>query len=165
MLRTSSEIYVAFIDVARKLNALDITPVLYGSLGIWVLTGGVPDGVDDMDILLPEQYLNASWSMVRKAVESLGYTQDTKHPHEFWKEVVRVSFDSLERVALLSHTDLRVLTPRQEDGADFKILSLNQLLQVYQGCLTLRKENGKARKDELRIAYLTDRLCSPSNVV
>ena len=98
-------LYDEFIIIAKSLNKeLDIIPVLYGSLGLEKVTG-VKFSPQDIDILVPLTYLEEKWSLLKSAIEHLGY--EVKKKGEKPSEIVRVNIwiDSIEDLKLFADVD------------------------------------------------------------
>ena len=53
----NEEKWKLFLKIARTLNRRGVTPLLYGSLGLWRRTGEAIFA-DDIDVLLPETWLS-----------------------------------------------------------------------------------------------------------
>ncbi len=60
------KLYNEFINIAKTLNKeLDITPLLYGSLGLEKVTG-LNFSPEDIDILIPLIFLEEKWKNLKK---------------------------------------------------------------------------------------------------
>lgn len=119
-----------FLSVAKELNAIGVTPLLYGSLGLEVLLK-TDLRAEDIDILIPEVYLNAQWQTVVSMMDSLGCILYDLHEHAFQKEGVSIAFASIEE--LVSFADVHVCAKhlRTENGVSFYLLTPEAYLKVY----------------------------------
>ena len=87
-----------FLDNARLLQkSFDITPLLYGSLGLEYLTGEDLNS-DDIDILIYEKYLTDRQDEFRDTLEKEGYVLADEHEHTFCKDGVCYSYASIEEL-------------------------------------------------------------------
>ena len=85
----------AFAENARLLQETwGIVPLLYGSLGLEVLTGEVLQA-DDVDVLIPGEYLDARWAEFVAVLAQHGYALADAHEHEFEKNLRAVEAESL----------------------------------------------------------------------
>ena len=72
-----------FIDNASLLSEnFDITPLLYGSLGLEYLTGCNLES-DDIDILIPKAFVTDRWDEFCAVLENSGYILIDEHEHTF----------------------------------------------------------------------------------
>ena len=63
-----------FLEIAGKLNEkLGVTPLLFGSLGLEQRLGANLNA-DDIDVLIPEEYLDEKWAMLMEVMTTLGYS-------------------------------------------------------------------------------------------
>lgn len=139
--------YEEFIDIARLLNkAFDITPVLYGSLGLEI-SSGISFDPQDIDILVPGVYLHEKWDGFRAEIERTGYTLNDLHEHEFVRERAKIAFAEEEGLLDFARVDANRLATMSAEGVLYRILTLEDYLVVYEKCLTdgyrRAKNNGK----------------------
>ena len=88
----------AFLQIAESLNKeFDIVPLLYGSLGLEQRLGVNLDA-DDVDVLIPEEYLTDNWDCITKIMGEKGYTLYDVHEHAFEKDGLSVAFASIENL-------------------------------------------------------------------
>ncbi|SDT30400.1 Nucleotidyl transferase of unknown function [Paenibacillaceae bacterium GAS479] len=121
--------------MARVLNnELDIAPVLYGSLGLQ-FTSGIDLEPQDIDVLVPLEYLQEKWDLLQQAVEKIGYTFVDLHEHEFRKEGFKLAFAFIEDLADFANVDYKKLERIELDGAKFQALRLEDYLKVYSKSL------------------------------
>lgn len=149
--------YNEFIEVCRIINEkLGVTPVLFGSLGLEVLTSS-DFYADDIDVLVPEIYLNNNWGKLKKVVEKLGYIFIDLHEHEFKKNDVKLAFGVEESLIDFADVDYGKLEIIRDGSARFKLLDPNEYLKVYnksyKDSYRRDKNNGK---DRIKIKFLEE---------
>ena len=149
----------AFIENARLLQEeMQITPLLYGSLGLEYLTKEKLSA-DDIDILIPEIYLTEQWAAFRAMLERNGYCLIDEHEHTFDKNGVHLSYarlEELESFVGIAVPDILIL---EADNIRFRLLTLEQYLKVY----TASSKDGyrmnvKEKKDQEKIDFIRSRL-------
>ena len=124
-------LYDEFLIIAQKLNEnLDIIPVLYGSLGLKVISD-IEFYPQDIDMLIPLEYLKDKWGLLRNTIEELEYDLVDLHEHEFHKEGVKIAFSFEEDLLPFAGIDYTKLKVINEDGIKYKVLSLEDYLKVY----------------------------------
>ena len=148
-----------FLDNARLLQkSFDITPLLYGSLGLEYLTGEDLNS-DDIDILIYEKYLTDRWDEFRATLEKEGYVLADEHEHTFCKGVVYYSYASIEELetfAGISESEIEVKT---EDNISFRLLSLEQYLTVYKkSSKDGYRVNVRNKKDNEKIKFIEEKM-------
>ncbi len=145
-----------FIRVTKILNKWGITPVLYGSLGLYQIIEPL-NPVDDIDYLIPETYLKDRWLDFKGYLESMGFRMDDEHEHEFSHKEIEgwIAFGSLEESKQHSGLTIEKLTPVDKQGARFYVLDASQYLRAYEASLkdNYRKER-KGDADNQKIAAL-----------
>ena len=149
-----------FLDNAALLSSrFGITPLLYGSLGLEVLTGA-PLHADDIDILIPEAYVSGDlWPAFRAALEDCGYVLVDAHEHTFLKDGVAYSYASLEGLRDFAGISISEIEIRTAPQARYMLLSLEQYLRVYQkSAQDGYRMNVKEKKDQEKIELIQSRL-------
>lgn len=143
-----------FENVRLLKEKFGIIPLMYGSLGLEYITGKSLDA-DDIDILIPEIFLNEHWSEFKEFLTDRGYILFDKHEHTFQKDDVFYSYASVEELesfAGINISDIRLAT---NDDVRFRLLSLEQYLNVYMASskdgyrINIRK-----KKDQEKIAFI-----------
>lgn len=120
-----------FIKIAHTLNKeLNITPVLYGSLGLQKETG-INFSPQDIDILVPLIYLNEKWSILKKELEQLGYELVDLHEHEFQKNDIKIGVAYMEDLQTFADVDYKHLKKEEVEGVTYKTLTVRDYLKVY----------------------------------
>lgn len=149
----------AFFHNAELLwNYLGITPLLYGSLGLELITGESLNA-DDIDVLVPEAFLTDRWTLFRSFLESKGYKLTDEHEHSFEKDGIAFSYASLEELEVFAGVPIDQIEIRRQKGIPYRILSLSQYLSVYRAS---EKDgyriNVRKKKDAEKIAFIESRL-------
>lgn len=125
-------LYEEFNDIARHLNkSLNITPVLYGSLGLEKATI-IAFQPQDIDILVPLTFLKEKWDLLKATMENLGYELVDLHEHEFMKNEIKVGIAFIEDLKPFANVDYNHLKTIEDNGAIYHVLSISDYLKVYQ---------------------------------
>lgn len=122
-----------FLENAEMLNdKFNIVPLLYGSLGLEVLTKSSLNA-DDIDILIPQVFVTGDkWTEFKLFLESHGYTLIDEHEHTFRKNDIDYSYASIEGLKEFAGIDICNIEIRNISGTKSMLLSLEQYLKVYQ---------------------------------
>lgn len=147
----------AFLENAILLaNSSDITPLLYGSLGLEYLTGKSLNA-DDIDILIPKTFLTDRWNDFQYVLSRNGYTLIDEHEHTFEKNGIHYSYaqiEELENFAGILIDDIKIVTV---DELSFKLLSLPQYLKVYTASAKDGyRANVRNKKDNEKIKFIEE---------
>ena len=148
-------LYEEFIRICKTLNGqLQITPVLYGSLGLGKVaqTDFLPQ---DIDILVPRVYLEERWDELLEIMGQLGYSLADLREHEFSNGETQIGFafaEDLKRFADVAYQELETV---EESGAAYHVLTAGDYLKVY----TKSAQDGYRRtknnqKDLEKLEYL-----------
>lgn len=150
-------LYQAFKILARNLNeTLDIIPVLYGSLGLERATG-IDFEPQDIDVLVPLEFLEEKWDMLKSLMESLGYELVDIHEHEFKKQNIKVGIAFIEDLKQFADIDYNHLEKVEDKGASYFILSIPDYLKVYKKSLIDGyRQSKKNKQDKKKIEILED---------
>ncbi|MCT2536883.1 hypothetical protein NC661_16555 [Aquibacillus koreensis] len=74
------DLYEELVRVAKNLNEqLEITRLLFGSLGLEKVTGLTFDPHQDIDVLVPLTYLQEKWPLFKEAMQLVGCTSRTAY--------------------------------------------------------------------------------------
>jgi hypothetical protein len=144
-----------FLEIAKQINTeLECVPVLYGSLGLWRIAKH-PFHVDDVDILVPDEFMKAKWPLLQNLVESQGYTLVSLREHEFDKSGQKVAFAGFTALVDDLGINLDGLKTSEESGARFRELSLENFLAAYEYSLddSYRKDV-RMKKDLDKIDFI-----------
>lgn len=148
--------YDCFIKNAEMLNSnFNIVPLLYGSLGLEVLTN-TPLNADDIDILIPEVYVTGGkWNEFKTLLENNGYVLIDENEHTFRKDGVDYSYASVEGLKDFADIDLHDIEIRNVSNTKFMLLSLQQYLKVYQkSSQDGYRMNVKEKQDNKKIEFI-----------
>ena len=148
-----------FLENARLLSdKLDIVPLLYGSLGLEYLTGGVL-GADDIDILIPRVFITDRWYEFKALLEAQGYVLTDEHEHTFSRDGVAYSYADIEDLDPFADIRMKDIEMREADGVRFLLLSLEQYLAVYQkSSKDGYRVNVRQKKDVDKIRFIESKL-------
>ena len=148
-----------FFENAKLLNeALGITPLMYGSLGLEYLTGENLNA-DDIDILIPQRFIFENWNDLCAVLEKNGYTLIDIHEHEFMKDGVYYAYAAIDGMEDFAGVPVEEIASYENETARFKLLSLEQYLNVY---LASSKDGYRVdireKKDFEKIAFIQNLL-------
>lgn len=144
-----------FLSVAERLNKeLQIVPLLYGSLGLEQRLKTDLDA-EDIDVLIPQVYLNEKWKQLATLMEENGYVLYDLREHAFEKAGISVAFASLENLTPFAGIDLTSIPVTEEAGVHYSLLTLQDYLKVY----TASSKDGyrktkKNKQDEQKIELI-----------
>ena len=153
--------YLKFLLNARELNEkFNITPLLYGSLGLEILSDSSLNA-DDIDILIPEVYVKGEkWIDFKAYLESNGYVLIDEHEHTFRKSNTDFSYASIENLKEFAGIDIGDIGKKQDNDADYLLLSLEQYLRVYEkSSQDGYRVNKKEKQDNAKIKFINARIC------
>ncbi|MBQ5320418.1 MAG: hypothetical protein J6K17_15130 [Oscillospiraceae bacterium] len=120
-----------FLQIAKELNeVLGITPLLFGSLGLEQRLGANLNA-DDIDVLIPEEYLDEKWDMLIEVMTTLGYSLYDVHEHAFKKDGVSAAFASIENLVPFAGVNITRIPVVDENGVRYYLLGLEDYLKVY----------------------------------
>ncbi|MCA0147297.1 phosphoribosylanthranilate isomerase [Rossellomorea vietnamensis] len=152
-----------FIEIARKLNGIGITPLLMGSVGLEVVTGRSWDA-QDLDIHVPgdkrgwevpaETSIH-NWSEIVEHMNSMGYALIDLHEHEFSKDGLSVEFGIIDTLPEFAGVRMEDLEMHRKEEVTYYLLNPEQYLRVYEAS---SKDSYRAdqnnHKDLGKIEYL-----------
>lgn len=144
-----------FFSIAGRLNKdLHIVPLLYGSLGLEQRLQ-TDLNAEDIDLLLPEVYLNENWEQLVALMQENGYVLYDLHEHAFEKAGVRVAFASIEDLTPFAGVELTGIPVNEESGVRYFLLTLQDYLKVYTASAKdgYRKTK-KNKQDEQKIQLI-----------
>jgi len=151
-----------FLSNAALLNHhFGIIPLLYGSLGLEVLTGAFLNA-DDIDILIPQSYVTGNqWPAFRACLEACGYALVDEHEHTFRKDGTDYAYAAVEGLKDFAGIDIHEIGIRKTPQADYRLLSLAQYLRVYQrSSQDGYRMNVKEKKDREKIDFIQSRMAA-----
>lgn len=124
-----------FLQNAKIINVhFGVIPLLYGSLGLEILTG-MPLMAEDIDILVPKLFMSEKWEQFKSVLENNGYVLVDLHEHTFTKYGVEYSFADIEDLKLFANIDIEEIPILNKNDVEFKLLTLEQYLSVYKKSL------------------------------
>lgn len=151
----------AFYENCRLLNeAFGIVPLLYGSLGLGY-RAGADLGADDIDILLPKEFVGERWAEFCALLEKNGYALIDEHEHEFEKNGVKYAYARIEGLDSFAGVAPGDIGQMETENCRFLLLNLEQYLRVY----TASAHDGyrlevRGKKDADKIRFIKDRLAA-----
>ncbi|MGC9059578.1 MAG: hypothetical protein ACP5H3_04210 [Candidatus Aenigmatarchaeota archaeon] len=81
-----------FYEVARALNKTNIIPILFGSLGLYKAINKLEMKVNDIDILVQDEFTEKKWSKLCEIMKQLSFILKDEHEHEFERNGELVAF-------------------------------------------------------------------------
>lgn len=147
-----------FLQNVEMLNdKFNIVPLLYGSLGLEVLTN-TSLNADDIDILIPQVFVTGDkWPEFKLFLESHGYELIDEQEHTFCKDGVDYSYASNDGLKDFADIDICDIEIRNAKGSKFMLLSLEQYLKVYQkSSQDGYRMNVKEKQDNQKIEFIKE---------
>ncbi|WP_273852120.1 phosphoribosylanthranilate isomerase [Guptibacillus spartinae] len=128
-----------FLKITKKLNNIDIIPLLMGSVGLEVITSKSWNA-KDLDIhvpgdkrgweVAPELSIH-NWMDIVTIMNSMGYRLIDLHEHEFFDERLSVEFGIIDTLPSFAGVQLEDLEMQQHEGVRYYLLTPEQYLCVY----------------------------------
>ena len=148
-----------FLCVAESLNKkLDIVPLLFGSLGLEQRLH-TNLNADDIDVLIPEVFLNEKWNSIVAVMNDVGYVLYDLHEHAFEKSGLSLAFASIESLTPFAGIDVTKIPIIDEKGVFYYLLDLQDYLKVYTASSKYGyRKNVKNKKDEEKIKLINKAL-------
>ena len=154
-----------FLEIARELNQIGITPLLMGSVGLEERTGQDWQA-RDLDIHVPsdprgweapdEERIYRANELIAM-MSQLGYVLVDRHEHEFQKDGLSVEFGGLHSLPNFAGVELEDLEELETNGVRYYLPTLEQYLKIY---LASSKDSYRAdknnQKDFAKIDYLRE---------
>ena len=148
-----------FFENAKLLaERFEIIPLMYGSLGLEYITNENLN-VDDIDILIPEVFVNEKWEDFKSALIKNGYVLIDEREHTFQKNSICYSYAPIEELKSFAKINLLDIEIKINNGIQFRVLSLEQYLKVY----TASSKDGyrinvRQKKDNDKILFIQKHL-------
>ncbi len=144
-----------FLYIAELLNRqLNIVPLLFGSLGLEQRLH-TNLNADDIDILIPEVFMNEKWNNIVTIMNNNGYCLYDLHEHAFEKSGISVAFASIEDLMPFAGINLTKIPVIEETGICYYLLNLQDYLKVYiASSKDGYRKNTKNKKDEEKIELI-----------
>ena len=148
-----------FFENAKLLyDRFEVVPLMYGSLGLEYITNESLN-VDDIDILIPQIFINERWNEFKSFLISEKYALIDEREHTFQKNGISYSYASIEELEAFAKIRLSDIDEKATNEIRFKLPSLEQYLKVYRASAkdgyraTVRK-----KKDNEKIAFIERQL-------
>ena len=144
-----------FLYIAESLNKkLNIVPLLFGSLGLEERLN-TNLNADDIDVLIPEAFLNEKWDSIVTIMNDNGYVLYDLHEHAFENSGVSFAFASIESLMPFAGIDLTRIPVIEEKGVRYYLLTLQDYLKVYTASSKDGyRKNIKNKKDQEKIELI-----------
>lgn len=127
----SDELYSEFVRISKKLNhKLRVTPILYGSLGLELVTGH-HFSPQDIDILVPHRFISVEWDILKITMEELEYNMVDLHEHKFLRGRFEVGFSFEEDLMPFAEVDYNNLKVMKDRDVTYRLLTLKEYHRVY----------------------------------
>jgi hypothetical protein len=129
-----------FIKIAKKLNEINIIPLIMGSVGLEVVTGEYWDA-QDLDIHVPGEERGwevppecsiHNWDDIMKIMLSMNYRLIDLHEHEFSKNGLSVEFGIIDTLPEFAGVQLDELEIYQTGDVKYYLLTPKQYLCDYE---------------------------------
>ena len=150
----NKEKFGIFLEVARSLNKHGVTPVLFGSLGLYKAIGELHRKVNDIDFLVSDELLNGKWAQLLKIINGLRFILKDEHEHEFERNGEIIAFGKASDLVKVAKVDFKRLKVTNENGVKFKELSPEQYLNCYKFMLRdgyRQEKRGNADKEKITL--------------
>ena len=129
---TTTEKYNEFLKIANVLNTrLACTPLLFGSLGLSQRLG-TDLYPDDIDILLPREFLTDRWTELVALMHSLGYGLYDLHEHAFERQGLSAAFAELDGLADFAGVNPAEIPTITDGVIRYRLLTLADYRKVYE---------------------------------
>ena len=151
--------YELFLENAYILNnKFKIIPLLYGSLGLEILIDENLNS-DDVDVLIPEIFLNDRWDEFKNYLESINYELIDLNEHTFIFDNIKVSYASIENLYPFAGIKVEDINTYKVSDSLYKLLTLKQYLSVYEkSSLDGYRINKKEKQDTKKIELIKSKL-------
>ncbi len=128
-----------FLKIAKKLNGINIIPLLMGSVGLEVITSKSwhPQDIDihvpgdQRGWKVPPELSIHKWTDVRKVMQSMGYRLIDLYEHAFLKEGLLVEFGIIDTLPNFAGVQLEDLEMQHHGDVTYYLLRPEQYLSVY----------------------------------
>ena len=151
----NNKLFDTFLFVARRLNQeLKIRPLLYGSLGLELITNH-EFNPQDIDVLIPEEFIGEHWDEFLSVMLEIGCELVDLHEHEFLFNNIRIAFARIEELKQFAGINSASIRNLDHEGIEYKLLTLEQYLSVYKRSSTDGyRKNHKNKKDSEKIELI-----------
>lgn len=150
--------YKIFLTIAKELNKIGVTPLLYGSLGLERRLN-TDLSADDIDILITHEYLSEKWCDIVNLMNNIGYELYDLHEHAFKKDGLSAAFANIESLTDFADVNISKIPKEKEDSAIFFLLDLPDYLRVYKASSKDGyRTNKNNRKDFAKIKLIQSKI-------
>jgi len=161
-IKINKEKFEVFLEVAKNLNNfLNVTPILYGSLGLYKIIGE-HGKCEDIDILIPNEFVNERWSELIDVMEKMGFKLGNEHKHEFICGSGTIAFleqnDLIRRINLYPNS----LMVHSINNIKFKELSAENYLSAYKFMVQDEHREKEKKKSDQEKADLIEKFIENS---
>lgn len=144
------------VKLLHQLQNSGIDPILYGSLGVSYYIGQYKPNFGDIDLLVPDSWLESDWTKMQQILASLGFSLLDEHEHEFIdanKQRVQFAKESvLIRDNILNTLKEIITVPI--DGIKIRILTAYEFKKAYEFSIKDGYRRDTGRKDDARVITL-----------
>jgi hypothetical protein len=155
--------FAEFIRITKKLNEIEMTPLLMGSVGLEIVTGKNWDA-QDLDIHVPGDERGwevppecsiHNWNDIMNIMKAMDYRLVDLHEHEFSKDGLSVEFGIIDTLPDFAGVPLEELEIHQTGDVKYYLLTPKQYLSVYKASSkdSYRADNNN-HKDSRKIEFL-----------
>ncbi|MDE6722680.1 MAG: hypothetical protein K2J55_00610, partial [Eubacterium sp.] len=147
------------LHIAKDLNKkLNIVPLLFGSLGLEQRLD-VCLNAEDIDVLVPEEFLNDKWQYIVDVMTDNGYALYDLHEHAFDKDGLSLAYASIESLTPFADVDIASIPIINENGIQYFLLELQDYLKVYTASSKDGyRKNIKNKQDRQKINLINEAL-------
>lgn len=155
MLKSDTNLLELFQELVVELNRLGIEPIIYGGLGLSLLTKKSFE-IRDIDFLLKDSDIDKHWGGIKQLLKRHKYRLDPKHKREFIGKKPYISFLSLGDVKDLATIQFSELEKYEIGSGSYRNLNLEQYLDIYQNGLkkSIWRQKRKNESDLKKIALI-----------
>lgn len=143
-----------FLEVVRELNKNGIIPILFGSFGLYKVINKLENKVNDIDILVPDEFVHQNWDKLVNLMKDLNFELKNEKEHEFLRNEDIISFGQISDLIKLANIKVEKIKETDEDNAKFKELSPEQYLNCYKFMLRdkyRQEKRGNADKEKIAL--------------
>ncbi|MHA0858077.1 hypothetical protein [Paenibacillus sp. CMAA1364] len=150
-------LFKSFLVVAKELNdKFGISPLLYGSLGLEVLTR-ISIDPKDIDLLIPLAFIQERWEEFKNELEDQGYTLIDLNEHEFSNGQHKIGFSFIEDLEEYAAIHMNEIEHRDYKGIKYRLLNLKQYHMVYtRSVQDGYRMNSRNKKDAEKIEIIEE---------
>ncbi len=161
-MKINKEKFRIFLKIAKNLNCfLNITPIVYGSLGLYRIIGE-HGRCEDIDILIPNEFVNERWNELIEVMERMGFKLGNEDKREFMCDSGAIAFleqnDLIRRINLYPDT----LIAHSINNIKFKELSIENYLAAYKFMVQDEHREKEKKKSDQEKADLIEKFIENS---